>query len=189
MWRYSSGKKRPHDNWAYVLGVEVSRRRVVQVIGDRYFILMEFSLRQGVEVEEGQKVYVGRGPREEVSRFLRYLDYEELHPSARQSLEDAVRRILTEGEAFFIEFFNQAVPITRRLHQLELIPGVGKKMLGRILEAREERPFSSYSDLEERTGMKNPVSALAARVMSEISGKENYYIFVAPKTLLEGELF
>ncbi len=186
MWKYVPSRRKPHDSWAYVLYVDEARRRV-QLIGDRYFIMMEFVLKPNASVSPASKVYVGKGPRQEVSKFLRYLDYEELSPSAKMMLEPMILKIVKEGEQFFVNLFNESTPITPRLHQLELLPGIGKKTLMRILEERRSKPFSSYSDVAERTGLKDPADLLARRALEEIMGKEKYYILVAPKSILEEE--
>lgn len=184
MWRYIPGRRKPHDSWAYVLYVDEARRRV-QLIGDRYFIMMEFVLKSGVSISPMDKIYVGKGPRKEVSRFLRYMNYEELAPSGRVILEAVVLKILEENEQFFVNFFNESGPITPRLHQLELLPGIGKKTLMKILGERSKAPFASYSDVAKRTGLKNPVELLQKRVLEELKGNEKYYILVAPKSMLE----
>jgi len=183
MWRYIPGRRKPHDSWAYILYVDEARRRV-QLIGDRYFIMMEFVLKTNVSISPMEKVYVGKGPRKEVSRFLRYMNYEELAPSGKMLLETVVLKILQEGEGFFVNLFNESGPITPRLHQLELLPGVGKKTLMKILEERRKSPFASYSDVAERTGLKDPAELLVRRTLEELRGNEKYYIIVAPKSVL-----
>lgn len=187
MWRYIPGRRKPHDSWAYALYVDEAGRRV-QLIGDRYFIMMEFALKPNASISPMKKVYVGKGPREEVSRFLRYMDYEELAPSGKMLLETVIPKIMQEGEQFFVNLFNESGPITPRLHQLELLPGVGKKTLMKILEERNKRPFVGYSDVAERTGLRNPAELLAKRALEELKGKEKYYILVAPKGILEENL-
>ncbi len=187
MWRYVLGRRKPHDSWGYILYVDEARRRV-QLIGDRYFIVMEFVLKPNVTVAPMSKVYVGKGPRQEVSKFLRYMSYDELAPSARMLLEPVVTKIVQEGEQFFVNLFNESVPITPRLHQLELLPGVGKKTLMKILEERSKRPFISYSDVAERTGLKDPADLLVRRALEELTGNEKYYILVAPKVMLEEDV-
>ncbi|MCC6029262.1 MAG: DUF655 domain-containing protein [Candidatus Korarchaeum sp.] len=186
MWRLAQGRRRPHDSWAYVLYVDEAKRRV-QLVGDRYFILMEFVLRPNVNVNVMDKIYVGKGARKEVSKFVRYLTYEELPPTAKMILESVISRIVREGEQFFINLFNESVPVTTRLHQLELLPGIGKKTLLKILEERAKKPFSSFSDLAERAGIKDPAELIVRRVMDEMMGKDKYYILVAPKEILEIE--
>jgi putative nucleotide binding protein len=38
--------------------------------------------------------------------------------------------MVKEQEERFVEFFNKAEPITTKLHQLELLPGIGKRLCG-----------------------------------------------------------
>lgn len=186
MWRFTQGKRRPHDSWAYALHVDEVMRRV-QLIGDRYFILMEFALRPNVSLNVLDKIYVGKGPRKEVSKFIRYLSYEELPPDAKVRLESVVPRIVREGEQFFVNLFNESTPVTTRLHQLELLPGIGKKTLLKVLEERSRKPFSSFSEVAERTGIKDPAELIVRRVLDELMGKDKYHILVAPKEVLEVE--
>ena len=48
-----------------------------------------------------------------------------------------------------IEFFNKAAPLTTRMHQLELLPGLGKKHMWEIIEERKDKPFeSSFPDFK-----------------------------------------
>jgi predicted nucleic acid-binding OB-fold protein len=42
-----------------------------------------------------------------------------------------------------VEFFNNAQAINTRLHQLELLPGFGKKHTKEVLDARKEKAFES----------------------------------------------
>ena len=116
------------------------------------------------------------------------MSYDELAPSARMLLEPVVTKIVQEGEQFFVNLFNESVPITPRLHQLELLPGVGKKTLMKILEERSKRPFISYSDVAERTGLKDPADLLVRRALEELTGNEKYYILVVPKVMLEEDV-
>jgi putative nucleotide binding protein len=186
MWKLS-GRKIPHDMFAYVLSIDEYQRKV-QLIGSRYFILMEFMLRPNAGVRQGSRVYVGKGLRQEVSKFVRYLSHEELSEQARMVLEDTVERAVREEEQFFVQFFNESLPITPKFHQLELLPGVGKKMVQKILEERAKEPFKSFEDIKNRTGLKDPARAIAERVMQELTVPQNVYIFVAHKKLFLEEL-
>ena len=65
------------------------------------------------------------------------------------------------------------------MHQLELLPGLGKKHMWEILEARKVKPFASFDDLKERVKLlPNPKQVVIKRILSEIEGKEKYQIFV-----------
>ncbi|RLG41972.1 MAG: DUF655 domain-containing protein [Thermoproteota archaeon] len=185
MWRYDPRRQSmPHDSWAYVLAL-YGHPLSAQVIGDKYFSLMEFLARPESGIEERMKVFVGKGPRQHVSRFIRYLDYEDLIPPAKSNLSMIVAKIVAERESFFVSFFNESIPITPRLHQLELLPGIGKKTLIKILEERRKLPFVSFMDIEERVGLKDPAGAIVERVLMEIRGEDRYNIFVATKSMFE----
>ena len=78
-----------------------------------------------------------------------------------------------------VEFFNKAQPLTMRMHQLELLPGLGKKHMWEILEARKDKDFESYEDIKKRVKlMPDPEKAIIRRIQAEIEGKEKHRIFV-----------
>jgi len=116
---------------------------------------------------------------EEISHIKRRIRYEDLTGFAKSELEHAVRKIVEEDEKRFVDFFNKAQPITVRLHQLELLPGIGKKHMWEILEARKEKPFESFEDLKKRVKlMPDPMKIIVRRIMQEIHGSEKHTIFV-----------
>jgi len=69
--------------------------------------------------------------------------------------------------------------MSTRIHQIELLPGIGKKHMWEILEARKEQPFESFDDIKKRVKlMPDPEGAIIKRIISEISGKEKHFLFV-----------
>src|SRR3989338_1028808 len=63
--------------------------------------------------------------------------------------------------------------------QLELIPGLGKKHMWEIIDAREAKPFANFDDLKARVKlMPDPKKAIIRRILRELSGSEKYFIFV-----------
>ncbi|GAB6147609.1 DUF655 domain-containing protein [Stetteria hydrogenophila] len=105
--------------------------------------------------------------------------YEHLTVTAKDNLPEAVRIILREKESFFVNFFNVAEPINVRLHALELLKGVGKRTLEKLLRERQVRPFKSYEEVK-RILKVDPVEALAEQILSEIRGEAKYYLFINP---------
>ena len=156
-------------------------RPVVQLIGEDYFTLMEATPRPGVELEIGERVYVGpiSEQRLKIEKIDNDIEYEDLTSVARDTLRQVLEEIVKRKEPLFVEFFNIAEPISLRFHSLELLPGVGKKTLKRILEAREQKPFESFEDIKERTHI-DPVSAIVERIIEELQGGQKYYLFVRP---------
>jgi putative nucleotide binding protein len=156
------------------------------VIGERTFSILEVVLKEGEFVAIQDRLYIGSGKRDKVKYIKRRLGINELSSTAKAELEYAIKQIIQSREPEFVQFFNEAKPITPRRHELELIPGIGKRLMQRILEEREREPFKSFEDLEKRTGLKNVVDALAKRIIIELYGKDKHLLFVKvpPKTRL-----
>jgi putative nucleotide binding protein len=117
------------------------------------------------------------------------VDFENLPSGARQELEYAVDDIVEADEQRFVDFYNDAQPITLRLHQLNLLPGIGKKLRNTILDERKRNPFESFEDLEERvSGLHNPREVLVERIQEELRDDDlKYRIFVRRSEQGEGE--
>ena len=65
------------------------------------------------------------------------------------------------------------------MHQLELLPGLGKKHMWQIIETRDEKPFESFSDLKNRVKlMPDPEKAVIKRILQELEGIEKHKLFV-----------
>ena len=102
-----------------------------------------------------------------------------LTETAKSQLEYIIKDIIGKNESKFIDFFNKAQPLGTRMHQLELLPGLGKKHMWEILEARGEKPFESFADLKKRVKlMPDPERTIAKRIVKELEGKEKHRIFV-----------
>jgi putative nucleotide binding protein len=97
------------------------------------------------------------------------VEYEGLSGGAQSELDYAVEDLVTEEERRFVDFYNDAQPITLRLHQLNLLPGIGKKLRNSILDERKRGPFESFEDLGERVdGLHNPEEVIVERILEEI---------------------
>jgi len=186
-------RQKKYEDFAYVLDVfPASQLRarapnivvhrgefIAQLLGEDFFTLLEAAVPKDHKPVVGSRIYIGRDVPRSVLRILRRVNYDDLTPAARASLESAVRRIVEENEKRFVEFFNKSTPITPRMHALELIPGVGKKIAMRIISEREAKPFESYEDLRKRGGIQDPKRALVQRILSELSNpEEKYRLFV-----------
>ncbi|HII05054.1 MAG TPA: DUF655 domain-containing protein, partial [Nitrosopumilus sp.] len=93
-------------------------------------------------------------------------------------LSDIVETIVTTNEAKFVEYLNNARPLTPRTHALELIPGIGKTYMKIMLEEREKKKFESFADLKDRVGFKDPVKHISERIIHELSGESRLNLFV-----------
>lgn len=157
------------------------REPLVQLIGHQFFTLLEATVKPDVSVGIGQKVYIGKEQRSEIERIRGKLAFSQLTGAAKDNLMVAIKLIVTERENDFIAFINKAAPISMRVHQLELLPGVGKKHLESMLEEREKKPFENFADLKARIhSIPDPALLFVHRIISELEGKEKHYIFLTP---------
>jgi len=188
---------RPHEDYAYVLdfmpaGNPLDRhpwhrtKPVAQLIGENSFLLYDASIKFDYNLEVGQRVTIREVVAETYDKIrrrrhldLHRIEYEDLTSLAKSNLPSIVEQIVRSREQIFVEFFNITGPITIRFHSLELLPGVGKKTVSRILEQREKEPFKSFEDIAKRTGI-DPVKVIVDRIVMELQGGQKYYLFVEP---------
>jgi len=145
-------------------------------VGESDFRLFETVFEDEAEESIGDRVVVEPAEeREDIDR-VRTIDYEDLSGGAQSELEYAIEDIVTENEERFVDFYNDAQPITLRLHQLNLLPGIGKKLRNNVLDERKRGKFESFEDLEERiSGLHDPKSVLTERIMEEIRDDDLKY--------------
>jgi putative nucleotide binding protein len=154
---------------------------IAQVMGEKYFSLLEVIIRRDVEVKSGDRLYVGQDKRDKVDHIKKRITARDLTTFARSELPFVVEKIVKENEPKFVEFFNKSTSISTRMHQLELLPGFGKKHMWDIINQRKIGPFTSFDNLKERVKLlPDPRQAIIKRIMIEIENDdERYRIFVA----------
>ena len=106
------------------------------------------------------------------------MEYDNVSSSAQSELNAVVENIVTTNESKFVEYLNNARPLTPRIHALELIPGIGKTYMKTMLEEREKKKFESYQDLQDRVGFKEPIKHISERILDEITGQSRMNLFV-----------
>lgn len=154
---------------------------MAQLIGENHFTLLEVTVKQGVNLQLGQRIYAGRDARQEVERIRKRIEFIDLTAAARSELPGVLKQIVQSREVFFVNFFNKAGPLSIRLHQLELMHGIGKKHLSQILDARDTKPFENFADIRARVPLlPDPVGLIVARVQEELEGRSVHYLFVRP---------
>ena len=152
---------------------------IAQAIGKKYFFLLELIPKKGINLQPGQEVYIGDGKRDHVHHIMGRIPVDKLTQTAKSELEEFLKKLVENNEQRFVQFFNTAGPINTRRHQLELLPGVGKKHMWEILEKRKERPFESFKDIRERVRlMPDPEKSILKRIMMELSAEDKHRIFV-----------
>jgi putative nucleotide binding protein len=154
---------------------------VAQAMG-RNFTLLEVVPKEGVTLKPEEEVYIGEGPRDKIRFIKSQLEYSRLTNFAKSLIPKMVENIVKEEESKFVNFFNTAGTITPRMHQIELLPGIGKKHIMDLLDERRKKPFESFSDIFQRVRLfPDPVKSIIKRILQEIENDEKYYLFVPPK--------
>jgi putative nucleotide binding protein len=152
---------------------------IVQAIGRDHFFLLELVPKKEVFLQPYEEVYIGEGKREKIHHISGKLNLDKLTETAKSELDFIINDIVNKNETKFVSFFNKAQPMTMRMHQLELLPGLGKKHMWEIVRCREDQDFQSFEDLKKRVKlMPDPKKLVVKRIINELSGKEKHNLFV-----------
>jgi putative nucleotide binding protein len=148
------------------------KQPLAYAMGTEDFALYELVIEEGADVAFGDRI----DPDGDAVVRANVVDYEDLPGGAQSELEYAVEDFVAANEERFVDFYNEAQPITLRLHQLNLLPGIGKKLRNAILDERKRRHFESFDDLEGRVdGLHDPESVIVERVLEELRETELKY--------------
>jgi len=178
---------RKYEEYAYVLDFNPRGKSstvrgregiIITAIGEDRLTLLEILGMPNSTFEVGERLYIGKDGRTKILSVLGKMDYEHISSSAQSELAGVVEKIVIQNEPRFVEYLNNAQPLTPRIHALELIPGIGKTYMKTMLEEREKKKFESYQDLQERVGFKDPTKHIAERIMDEITGESRMNLFV-----------
>lgn len=154
---------------------------VAQVIGTENFNLLEVVPRDEIRVKAGEEVYIGEGDREKIRYIKGKITTRELTETAKSELDYVLEDLVEDNEDTFVEFFNEAAPVTPRQHALELLPSIGEKHMWQILDERDEGEFADLDDLKDRVELlPDPRKILVKRLKKELSGEEKHYLFTVP---------
>jgi putative nucleotide binding protein len=168
------------DFLPYGYPLENKRMPLAQAIGTTGLTLLQLVPRRGEKFEIGELVYIGDGKRDKVQYILGRCPREKLTESARVELMQFVEKVVAKDEERFVKFFNEAQAINTRLHQFELLPGLGKKHTKAILDAREEADFKSFEDIKERVhNMPSPEKVVEKRIMEELTEMQRHNLFIS----------
>lgn len=155
---------------------------VAYAVGDEEFRLYELELADDTDAGIGDTVTIRPAEaRTAVDRF-REVSYDDLSNAAGSELEYAVTQIVEGDPERFVGIYSEADPLSLRMHQLDLLPGVGDTIRNSVLDARKRGPFESFDDVEERvSGFHDPRDTLIERILTEFRDEDlNYRLFVRP---------
>ena len=152
---------------------------VAQAIGKKNLMLLELVPRRGISLDVGEEVYIGEGKRDKIYYILGRLHREKLTESAKNQLQEFIGKVVQEREKTFVDFFNKSEAINKRLHQIELLPGFGKRHMQEILKQRKEKEFESFEDMKKRIqNLPDPEKAIQKRILTELINMERHNLFV-----------
>ena len=167
------------DFLPYGYPLENKRLPLAQAIGVNGLTLLQLVPRKGEKFEVGENVYIGDGQRDKVQYILGRCPREKLTETAKIEMEEFVEKIVIKDEEKFVNFFNEAQAINTRLHQFELLPGLGKKHTSAILKEREEKEFESFNDIRERVqNIPSPEKIITRRIMEELTEIQRHNLFI-----------
>jgi len=178
---------RKYEEYAYVLDSKSRSKSttvrgrtgiIVIALGEERLTLLEILGIENSTFDVGERIYIGKEGRTKVQSVLGKMDYVKISDSAKDEIPTVVESIVTKNEAKFVDYINNAQPLTPRIHALELIPGIGKTYLNVIIKEREKASFESFVDIEKRVGLKEPIKHMSQRIIEEISGETRMNLFV-----------
>ncbi|MDJ1431781.1 DUF655 domain-containing protein [Halostagnicola sp. A-GB9-2] len=140
------------------------------------FGLYEVAFDEDERLTIGSEVVVEPDEERDIVVDAHSVEYDALSSGAQSELEYVVQDLVEDHEERFVDFYNEAQPITLRLHQLNLLPGIGKKLRNGILDERKRKPFDSFEDLEDRvSGLHDPDEILVERIIQELRDDDLKY--------------
>jgi len=167
------------DYLPYGYPLEKKMVPIAQAIGFTNFTLLQLIPRRGIKLELKEKVYIGEGKRDKIYYILGRLPREKLTETSKLQLQEFASGVIEEQEKKFIDFFNEAEAINTRLHQIELLPGFGKKHMMAILEERKKNSFKSFKDIKKRIpNLPDPRKAVEKRLLQELENIERHNLFI-----------
>ena len=149
----------------------------VQIMGEQFFTLLEAELKVGATVVVEERIYIGRDRREKVDRIISRINYDQLTANAKAEIVPLIDGLVKKQDKRFVDFFNNSQPVTPRMHSLEQLPGIGKKSMWTIINAREKKPFTSYKEIQDRTGLTDVQKIITKRILEELSSETKYRLF------------
>ncbi len=152
---------------------------IAQAMGKNHFTLLELVPKKGEFLQPHEEVYIGEGKRDKIHHILGKINLSKLTQTAKSEIELVIEDMVKKKEKSFVEFFNKAQPLNTRIHQLNLLPGIGKKHAEEITETRDDKLFESFEDIKERVKlMPDPEKTIIKRIFMELGEEDKHRLFV-----------
>ncbi|MEM4703405.1 MAG: DUF655 domain-containing protein [Candidatus Pacearchaeota archaeon] len=166
------------DFLPYGYPFEPRRVPIAQAVGLQHFTLLELVPRKDATLQLKEEVYIGPDRRDKIYFIKGRLQKEKLTETAKLQLKDFVETVVTKQEKKFVDFFNTCDAINKRVHQLELLPGFGKRYTEIIIQERDKRPFSSFEDMKQRLkNLPDPKKVVEKRLLQELTEEVRHKLF------------
>jgi len=160
------------------------RHPVVYGIGENQFTLLELVPKDDAMFNIGEKIYVGKDPdkRKKIAKIKGRINYEDLTSTAHGEMPYVLLDMVQKTKERFIKFYNNSPAISTRFHVLELLPGLGKKMMHDILDERKKKPFTDFGEMCDRIDfLRAPDKLIAKRIELELTDpNQKYRLFTRP---------
>jgi len=152
---------------------------IAQAIGVNNFTLLELVPKKGEFLQPHEEVYIGEGKRDKIHHIIGKIFLSKLTQTAMSEVEVVIKDSVNKKENSFVEFFNKAQPLNTRMHQLNLLPGIGKRHAEEIIAIREEKEFDSFEDIKKRVNlMPDPEKIIIKRIFIELNNEDKHRLFV-----------
>ena len=168
------------------------RKPIVYGIGENQFTLLELIPKFDTTFTLGERIYVGKDAekRNKIEKIKGRINYEDLTSTAHGEFPYIILDIVHNLEKRFVSFFNEASAISTRFHVLELLPGLGKKMMHEILDERKKKPFTSFQEMQDRIDfLRSPDRLIAKRIELELTDPDQKYRIFTRPPLTKGHHF
>lgn len=160
------------------------RQPLVYGIGENQFTLLELVPKKDTSFGIGERIYVGKDPemRKKITKIKGRVNYEAMTSTAHGEMPYVILDIVNDQKERFLKFFNESPAISTRFHVLELLPGLGKKMMHDILDERKKKPFTSFEEMCKRIDfLRAPDKLIAKRIELELADPDQKYrLFTRP---------
>ncbi|HOI18984.1 MAG TPA: DUF655 domain-containing protein [Candidatus Woesearchaeota archaeon] len=152
---------------------------IAQAIGKKMLTLLELTPKESIFLQPHEEVYIGEMKRDKIHHIVGKLNFEKLTPTAKNELRFVIDEIIESNEKRYLNFFNKAIPLSTRMHSLELLPGMGKKRMWELLEEREDKEFESLQEINKRVKLLPDVKEMIRkRILLELECEQKHYLFV-----------